>query len=192
MSATPIGGTARDGAVRVLGSIPVSKPESESKSNRPRRNVGRPTIRTKALVARILRRMSNGEILSRICREDGMPDRGTVWRWTEEDPEFRDALTRAREACAHALTDEAVEIADDGTNDYVEVETRSGGMKTVLDKEHVDRSKLRVETRKWLAGCVAPKAYGQRTAHEVSGPNGAPLVTVVDLVRGLTPPTPKP
>lgn len=177
------------GSPGVLASIPVSKTNSESDSIR--RGPGRPSKRTKALVDQILRRVANGEILSRICREDGMPERGTIWRWTEEDPEFRDALMRAREACVHSLVDEAVEIADDGSNDYVTVETRDGGTKVVLDKEHVDRSKLRVETRKWLAGCVAPKAYGQKSTHEVTGPNGGPLVTVVDLVRGLPAPTPK-
>jgi hypothetical protein len=39
----------------------------------------------------------------------------------------------------------------------------------------VQRSKIRIETRRWLAERMAPKKYGLRTATEISGPNGGPL-----------------
>ncbi len=34
--------------------------------------------------------------------------------------------------------------------------------KKALDHEHVQRSRLRVDTRKWAAGKLAPKRYGDK------------------------------
>lgn len=147
---------------------------------------GRPSKFTKALADTLCLRVACGEVLSRICREESMPDRATVWRWTEEHEDFRNSLRAARESGSHALIDEAVEIADDGRNDWMELQTKSG-VKVVLDREHVDRSKLRVETRKWLASKVAPRAYGDKVTTELTGPNGGPVQfqTVADLARAM-------
>jgi hypothetical protein len=45
----------------------------------------------------ILARLAEGESLSAICRDEGMPNRCTVQRWQEEDEDFDAAVTRARE-----------------------------------------------------------------------------------------------
>jgi hypothetical protein len=151
---------------------------------------GRPTIRNAELEESILLRLASGESLRSIGRDETMPDPATVWRWSEADAEFCKRLRTARETGVHAIIDEAREIADDGRNDWVEVENSKGETKIVLDREHVDRSKLRVEYRKWLASVVAPRSYGDRAAVELSGPNGGPVQvqTLADLVRGLPPP----
>ncbi len=49
----------------------------------------------------------------------------------------------------------------------------------VLDHEHVQRSRLRVDTRKWAAGKLAPKRYGDKLQH--TGEGGGPIRTEVDL-----------
>jgi hypothetical protein len=46
----------------------------------------------------------------------------------------------------------------------------------VLNGEHVQRSRLRVDTRKWFASKVAPKIYGDKIETAVTGANGGPLV----------------
>ncbi len=66
---------------------------------------------------------------------------------------------------ADALFDEALEIADDASGDW---STDKDGKKT-LDHEHVQRSRLRVDTRKWAAGKLAPKRYGDKLQHTGEG-----------------------
>lgn len=75
-------------------------------------------------------------------------------------PEFSEQYARAREAQADKLAEEALQIADDGRSDtYVDGD---GNVKT--DTEVIQRSKLRVDTRKWLASKMAPKKYGDKVA----------------------------
>ncbi len=51
--------------------------------------------------------------------------------------------------------------------------------KKTLDHEHVQRSRLRVDTRKWLMARMAPKKYGDKMQH--TGEGGGPIRTEVDL-----------
>lgn len=69
--------------------------------------------------------------------------------------------------------EEIVDIADDSSRDMVE---RPDGSKA-LDSEHVQRSKLRVDARKWAASKLAPKKYGDRLDTTVGNPDGSPIVT---------------
>jgi hypothetical protein len=39
----------------------------------------------------------------------------------------------------------------------------------------VDRSRLMMDARKWLASKLAPKKAGDKIAAEVSGPDGGPI-----------------
>jgi hypothetical protein len=84
----------------------------------------------------------------------------------------------AREEQADKLFREIIEIADDASGDYV---TTSDG-KTIVDHENVQRSRLRVDARKWAAARLAPKKYGDHISHDVKGPGAnfqpAILITV--------------
>lgn len=72
--------------------------------------MGRPSLFTDELAASICERIAEGERLTDICKEPGMPNRRTVWRWTTEKPDFRDELARATEAATHGLVDELVAV----------------------------------------------------------------------------------
>lgn len=61
----------------------------------------------------ILRRLTEGESLSAICRTVGMPSRETVRLWQNEDEEFALAVTHAREEGFITRADRAVEAAKD-------------------------------------------------------------------------------
>ncbi len=121
---------------------------------------GRPSLYTEALVAKICTRLAEGETLRAICRDPGMPDKATILRWLadKEKADFRAQYTYAREMQADALFDEALEIADDASGDW----TEDKGGKKVVDHENIQRSRLRVDTRKWAAGKMAPKKYGDK------------------------------
>lgn len=97
-----------------------------------------------------------------VCRDEKMPSLETVFRWIRTNNEFREQYTRAKEESADALFDEIQDIADDGTNDWMTIETRDGYEKEVVNHEAIARSKLRVDTRKWMASKMKPKKYGDR------------------------------
>lgn len=110
-------------------------------------------------------RLAGGESLRAICSDPHMPDLVTVYRWIRADEELRQRYARAREEQADTLFDQIQQIADDGLNDtYVDDEGR-----VRVDHEVVARSKLRIEARKWLAGKLRPKVYGDKIEVEHSG-----------------------
>lgn len=98
----------------------------------------------------ICERISDGESLRKICSADDMPNKANVFRWLAKDETLRDQYARAREVQADALFDECLAIAD--TFDKAELE----------NPQHIGRAKLRIDTRKWMAGKLRPKAYGDK------------------------------
>jgi hypothetical protein len=144
-------------------------------------SVGRPSSYTDDIAFEICDRIAEGESLKRICASEGMPGQGTVFRWlaNPENAVFRESYARAREAQADALFDETLDISDDGSNDWMlrnhGDDPEESGWK--VNGEHIQRSRLRVDTRKWMAGKLAPKKYGDKSAVEVSGKDGGPIET---------------
>lgn len=133
--------------------------------------VGRPSSFTQEIASEICERISDGESLRSICKSDDMPDKATVFRWLADatNESFRDQYARAREVQADTLFEECLDIADDSSRD---TKTLEDG-REVVDNEVVQRSRLRVDTRKWMAGKLRPKVYGDKL--ELSGNKDAPL-----------------
>ena len=127
----------------------------------PSRPPGRPSIYTPELAAQICAHIADGKSLRAIAALDGMPHQDTIMAWLDgSKPAFSEQYARAREAQADKLAEEALQIADDGRSDtYLDAE---GNEKT--DNEAIQRSRLRVDTRKWLASKMAPKKYGDKMA----------------------------
>ena len=80
----------------------------------------------------------------------------------------------ARRAQLFRMADELKDIADDGTNDYVERETLSGAVVMALDREHVQRSDIRIKTRQWILARMMPERFGDRLAHQMLDEHGKP------------------
>lgn len=106
------------------------------------KRIGRPSLKTPAMLDEILERLANGESLTAICRDDHMPDFRTVWRWEDEDTSFCQASTRAREIGTHHIAGQCLEIADNSALD------------------HNDR-RIKIDTRLRLIGQWNRKVYGQ-------------------------------
>lgn len=116
-------------------------------------------------------RLVSGESLRSICRDPKMPNPAMVFRWLADEryASFRDQYERAREVQADTLADELLDIADDGTNDWMERQSKegeSGGYE--INGEHIARSRLRVDTRKWIASKLKPKKYGDRSSVDLN------------------------
>lgn len=125
--------------------------------------MGRPSDYTDEIALTICTRLVDGQSLRAICREEGMPDRGTVFRWLETHEGFRSQYARAREAQAETFADELLEISDDASNDWMERNDKDNPG-WIANGEHINRSRLRVDTRKWVASKLKPKKYGDKLA----------------------------
>lgn len=116
---------------------------------------GRPSDYSPEIADVICDRLIEGESLRKICLSDDMPNASTICRWLAQREEFRKQYVHAREAQADTLADEILDIADDGSNDYM-------GEDKTYDGDAVARSRLRVDARKWYAGKMRPKVYGDK------------------------------
>lgn len=151
--------------------------------------VGRPSIYSQELADNICAQLAEGISMRTVCKADDMPDKSTVFKWLRTIPEFKDQYTRAKDESADALIEDSLDIADNGTNDWMSRnDPENAGF--VLNGEHIQRSRLRVETRKWLASKLKPKKYGEKVDLRHSNPDGSTMagpqiVVPVDQVRTL-------
>lgn len=130
---------------------------------------GRPSDYTPELAALICGQIAEGKSLRTICAQDQMPVTSTIFVWLNKHEEFKELYARSKEEQTEAFVEEMMDIADDGTNDWMEVHDKDGaciGYK--LNGEHVQRSRVRIDTRKWIASKLKPKKYGESKNVEVN------------------------
>jgi hypothetical protein len=129
---------------------------------------GRPTKYNVEISDKICEIIStSNRSLASICNELKITT-VTVFSWIEEYPEFLNKYTRAKECQADFLVEEMLEIADDKSGDVI-VKHSNGVPYEVEDKEFISRSRLKVETRKWLASKLKPKKYSESYKVENTG-----------------------
>lgn len=132
---------------------------------------GAPTIFDQAIANKICEQIATtSKSLKTICKQEGMPSVRTVLNWlfegNKEDarPELKAFLRQyaySKEEQADFLAEEIIEIADDGSNDLMTIQ--KGDMSyEVENKEVTNRSRLRVDARKWIASKLKPKKYGDK------------------------------
>lgn len=123
----------------------------------------------------ICQRIAEGESLRSVCRDENMPGLRTVLEWLEAEEEFRVKYARAREIQADLMAAELIDIADDGTNDWMEKKNASGeNLGWAENGEALKRSQIRIATRQWIASKLLPKKYGEKLA--VGGANDLPPI----------------
>jgi len=84
------------------------------------------------------------------------PSVETIFRWLHDHALFRQQYTRAKQSQIESFVDDIIDIADNATNDWMENE--NGTM--VGNHDHINRARLRIDARKWIASKLAPKIYG--------------------------------
>lgn len=99
--------------------------------------------------------------MRQIGLELGIPP-STFLLWCQRYEGLAEQYARAREARMYLLADEIIEIADDGFNDWMMVETKAGRLVEQFDHEHAKRSEIRIKTRQWVMARFAPKTFGER------------------------------
>jgi hypothetical protein len=152
-----------------VGSLLVVKKRAVSKASAPvqKRGRGRPSTYTPEKAAEILRLLSTGSTVTQMYKAMGITaDAVIAWRAAHKD--FAEAYALAREQGFDTMADATIAIADDGRND---TQTDQHGNKIVLN-DVVNRSRLRVDTRKWFLSKVNPRKYGDKVAVDLATPPG--------------------
>lgn len=115
------------------------------------------------IVKNIFYRMTLGQSVNVILRSEDMPDRQTFYNWLDEDKSLFDRYARAKIIRAHYIFDEILEIADNTDEDTL---INNKGQQ-YENKEWVNRSRLKVDARKWELSKMLPKEFGDKM--EING-----------------------
>lgn len=137
----------------------------------PPKKTGRPSKYTPEIATEIAERLSMGEPLRKICRDEHMPEWRTVYDWLAKDEDLSARVARAREAGYEAMAEETLEIADNCQLGQTEVLDDKGSKVTIEDM--LGHRKLRIETRLKLLACWSPAKYGNKV--QMSGDPHNPL-----------------
>lgn len=119
----------------------------------------RQTKRTPEVEERIIEGLTDGVPLRVLCRQDDIPSWRTVYDWINADPSFASRVAYARDLGFEAIAEDILDIAD--------------GTPAISD--HVQRSKMRIDTRLKLLACWSPKRYGNKQDVSIGNKEGETL-----------------
>jgi hypothetical protein len=134
--------------------------------------MGRPSGFSQQLADAICARLAVGDSVREICRDEEMPSISMVFRWIAEYDSFREQYARAKQAGVEAMAEEIIDIADNGSNDWMERNDKDNAG-WLYNGEAARRSQIRIDARKWLLSKLAAKKYGDKLS--VGGDPDAPL-----------------
>ena len=125
---------------------------------------GRPTKYTQPLAKEICDMISaSGKGTKRLCLENPhWPCQDTLFAWLKAYPEFSEQYARAKKCQIEFLVDEILEISDDASQDQL-IDPQG---KIVFNSQAVNRARLKIDTRKWLASKLLPRVYGSKIDDE--------------------------
>lgn len=130
--------------------VPIAK-------NREPKKLGRPSLYTPELAAKITARLSGGLSLRRLCRQNDMPAFQTVLRWVGERADFREQYVRALEARGCNYAEQVVDV----------------GQRVLAGEIPSDAGRVAIDALKWAASRMAPRVYGDRIA--LTGADGGDI-----------------
>jgi len=135
------------------------------------KQIGRPSSYTEELGLEICERIAHGESLTKICAPDSMPKVSTVYRWLLKEKAFCDMYARSREDQSDTLADQIMDIGEEVP--MMVITDEDGKVTKRIDPAGVNRNRLRVDARKWVAAKLKPRKYGDRQV--LAGDPDAPL-----------------
>jgi len=105
----------------------------------------------------------------------------TFFQWLSKSDQLKELYNYATLIRSDILFDEMIDIADDGINDFVKKQISEGVEVEILNSEHIQRSRLRIDARKWILAKMQPKKYGERL--DLSSSDGSMTPKVLDLAQ---------
>ncbi len=142
--------------------------------------LGRPSSFTQEIADEICSRLSSGEPLRDICRDEHIPAWRTIYDWKDANPEFSARFARAREIGYDALAAECLEIADTPEQGQ-ETTTKPDGTQEVRTGDMLGHRKLKIETRLKLLAKWHPQKYGDKQQVELGNKPGESFKTDVHV-----------
>lgn len=128
------------------------------------RDAKRPTLYHPYWAQRICSHIERGWSLRSFCEKADNPRMATVLKWLKEEAEFQAQYVRAREASADASYDHVVNLVE----------------KTMHGLIDPQAARVAIDARKWAAGKMKPKVYGDSIKVGGVGPEGAIVVQFQD------------
>ena len=132
-----------------------------NKQNQPVLKRGRPSKYTPEIANEIVERLSNGEPLAQICRDERMPGYRTVYDWADVRPDFSANIARARLDGFDAIAADCLMIANTPIKG-IETTTKDDGRVETKVSDMLGHRKLQIDTRLKLLAKWDPKRFGER------------------------------
>jgi hypothetical protein len=126
---------------------------------------GRPTDFNEEIAGRICELIAGSEKgIHGLYKEnsDWMPTPSTIMLWLTKHKAFSEHYAQAKEIQIEKFIEQIIEISDDSSGD----ETFNSQGERIENREFVNRSRLRVDSRKWIASKLIPKKYGDKLDKE--------------------------
>lgn len=125
---------------------------------------GRPTAYNIAIAAEICDAIAaDTSSLEKMCSENPhWPKKTAIYSWIAKHEDFAELYLAAKRKQAFILADEIIAISDDKSGDV----TQNKNGDDTINSEFVARSKLRVDARKWAAGRLIPRIFGDLRREE--------------------------
>ena len=125
----------------------------------------------------IIQQIELGRSLKNILDDDTYPiSRATFYNWLNENPERIELYKKATEIRADGIFDDMLEISDDRSKDTF-LDAQGNRQQSMVA---VNRSRLQLDTRKWVLGRMNPKKYSEKL-DITSGGDKLKIVPIVGM-----------
>ncbi len=119
-------------------------------------------------IHRLLERMSEGEALTKICKDEAMPSYSQLMRWQKLHPWIRQAIEDARLARAEYHRDRVLEEADNA-NSW---------------KDPINATQVKIDAHKWAAGVDDSKYKNNANKVDLSLSIPSTIIVATGISRG--------
>lgn len=107
-----------------------------------------------------------------ICKAEGIAV-STMFKWLSIHEEFAERYARARDMLTELDVEDIKAIADDNRHDVVMRVGKDGEEYPAVNHDAINRARLMVDARKWIAAKRMPKKYGDRVEQHHTGDGSA-------------------
>lgn len=112
----------------------------------------------KKAIETILYEIEQGKSLKKITDENNeLPSRRLFYEWLDNDEQLRNNYARACEVRQDGIFDDIFDIADNTAHDTIYTDNGE-----IANNEFINRSRLRIDARKWALSKMNPKKYGEQ------------------------------
>ena len=125
----------------------------------------------------VCQEIEKGRALRKVLKDENMPSTSTFYQWLDNDEVKAKQYARATEVRADIIFDDILAIADENTND---TSINENGIE-VVNNDVIQRSRLRIDARKWVLSKLNPKKFGDKTIH--SGDAENPIQTTFSILN---------